>query len=86
MERKAAATALAKARESVERVTDADLRSNLIEALRAAEAELDDRRSRSLAAEMQEAVLKQEDNRASRLAAAVIAAAVDAALREPPTT
>jgi hypothetical protein len=85
MERERAATALENARESVERVANADVRSNLNEALTAVEAELDGPRSVSLAAEMQEAVFKQEDNRASRLAAAAIVAAVDAALQEPPT-
>jgi hypothetical protein len=84
IEREAAVTALEKAREALERVTNAGVRSNLFEALRAVEAELGGSRSRSLAAEMQEAAFKQEDNRASRLAAAVIVAAVDAALREPP--
>jgi hypothetical protein len=85
-QRKTAASALEKARVSVERVSDSDLRSHLVEALNVVDTELDGPRDRSLAAEMQEAVFKQEDNRASRLAAAVIVAAVDAALREPAAT
>jgi hypothetical protein len=82
-ERDKAVAALERARDSVERVTDADLSSSLMEALQAVEAEIDDRRGDSLAAEIQEAVFEQKDNRASRLAAAIIVAAVDAALREP---
>jgi hypothetical protein len=82
-ERDKAVAALERARDSVERVTDADLSSSLMEALQAVEAEIDGRRGDSLAAEMQEAVFEQKDNRASRLAAAIIVAAVDAALREP---
>lgn len=82
-ERKTATSALEKARDSVERISDSDLRSHLMEALDVVDAELDGPRARSLAAEMQEAVFKQEDNRALRLSAAVIVAAVDAALREP---
>jgi hypothetical protein len=57
-----------------------------MEALGAVETELDGPRARSLAAELQEAVFKQEDNRASHLAAVVVVSAVDAALRDPTTT
>lgn len=86
MERKAAATALESAREAVEHVSDAVVRSHLVAALDVVETELEGPRGRSLAAEMQQSVFKQKDNRASRLAAAVTVAAVDAALRELATT
>jgi hypothetical protein len=82
-EREAAVTALKRARESAERITDPDLRSSLMQALQGVEAEVDGRRGDSFAAEMQEAVFEQKENRASQLAATVVVAAVDAALREP---
>jgi hypothetical protein len=80
--RDVAVTALKRATESMECVTYSDLRASLAEALQAVEAELDGQRDHSLAAEMQDAVFEQKENDASRQAASVIVAAVDAALRE----
>jgi hypothetical protein len=84
-ELEAAERALETARKSGSELTEIDVRSSVSEALSVVETELDGPRACSLAAELQEAVLNQKDNRAAELAAAVVVSAVDAALRDHAT-